>query len=81
MINHCFCLLPLQIFAIIDRKSKIDSAEATGAQPRDCPGEIEFKGVRFAYPSRPNVIVFENFNLTVPAGHSVALVGESGSGK
>ena len=30
-------------------------------------------------PSRPNVVVFSSFNLTVPAGKTVALVGESGA--
>ncbi len=43
-------------------------------------GEIEFRGVRFAYPSRPSVVIFSNFNLTVAAGQVAALVGESGSG-
>ncbi len=44
-------------------------------------GEIEFRGVRFVYPLRPSVVIFNNFNLTVHPGHVTALVGESGSGK
>ncbi|PQP94252.1 hypothetical protein Pyn_33834 [Prunus yedoensis var. nudiflora] len=44
-------------------------------------GEVEFKHVEFAYPSRPESIIFKDFNLTVPAGKTVALVGGSGSGK
>ena len=31
--------------------------------------------------SRPDVVIFKSFCLTVPAGHTMALVGESGSGK
>ena len=35
----------------------------------------------FAYPTRPEINVFEGINLTVKAGTTVALVGQSGSGK
>ena len=44
-------------------------------------GSLEFKQVDFAYPSRPDIMVFRHFDLVVPAGKTVALVGESGSGK
>ena len=41
---------------------------------------MRFEGVRFAYaPELP--IVLDGFDLTVPAGQSVALVGATGSGK
>ncbi|KXZ51733.1 hypothetical protein GPECTOR_11g18 [Gonium pectorale] len=72
-----------RIFPIIDRKPAIDSAEPTGDKPDPATlrGEIEFRSVRFAYPSRPSVVIFNNFNLTVAPGRVTALVGESGSGK
>ncbi len=44
-------------------------------------GEIEFKNVSFAYPSRPDVSVLKNFNMKIKAGQHIALVGPSGSGK
>ncbi|KAH0705577.1 hypothetical protein KY290_010266 [Solanum tuberosum] len=44
-------------------------------------GEIEFKHIEFAYPSRPESIVLKDFNLKIPRGKTVALVGGSGSGK
>jgi ATP-binding cassette subfamily B (MDR/TAP) protein 1 len=44
-------------------------------------GNIEFKNITFAYPSRPNLVVMKNFNLTINNGQHVALVGESGCGK
>ena len=47
----------------------------------DVAGEIRFQGVRFAYPSRPDTLVLDDFNLTIEAGKTTALVGESGSGK
>ena len=43
--------------------------------------EIRFRGVRFAYPTTPNEIVLDGFDLTVPAGSSVAIVGQNGAGK
>ncbi|KAL4590792.1 hypothetical protein LXL04_003735 [Taraxacum kok-saghyz] len=33
------------------------------------------------YPSRPESVIFKDFNLKVPAGKTMALVGGSGSGK
>lgn len=44
-------------------------------------GHIQFKDVCFSYPSRPDVAIFNNLNLDIPAGKIVALVGGSGSGK
>lgn len=43
-------------------------------------GEIEFRDVTFRYPDGGED-VFSNFNLTIPAGTTVALVGETGAGK
>lgn len=43
-------------------------------------GHLQLRNVTFAYPSRA-VPVFRSFNLTVPAGSTLALVGASGSGK
>lgn len=44
-------------------------------------GEIEMRGVSFAYPTRPDVTVLREFDLTAKAGQRIALVGPSGSGK
>ncbi|MGL4853890.1 MAG: ABC transporter transmembrane domain-containing protein, partial [Lentisphaeria bacterium] len=42
-------------------------------------GDIEFKNLKFAYnDSEP---LFEEFNLTIKAGTSLAIVGHTGSGK
>ena len=35
----------------------------------------------FRYPSRPDVPIFHNLNLTMKPGQTVAFVGPSGSGK
>ncbi|VDO62311.1 unnamed protein product [Heligmosomoides polygyrus] len=44
-------------------------------------GEVRFENVKFAYPMRSDHHVFENLNLTIPAGQVVALCGPSGEGK
>ncbi|PRQ39611.1 putative xenobiotic-transporting ATPase [Rosa chinensis] len=69
------------IFAILDRKSKIDSSDDSGTTIENLKGEIEFRHVSFKYPNRPNVPIFQDLCLTIRHGKTVALVGESGSGK
>nr|XP_050862697.1 mitochondrial potassium channel ATP-binding subunit isoform X1 [Vespula vulgaris] len=44
-------------------------------------GDIEFKNVKFSYPTRPDHIILKNFNLNIPSGKTVAIVGSSGNGK
>jgi len=44
-------------------------------------GKVTFKNVDFHYPTRPNVAVLDQCNLTARPGKVVALVGPSGSGK
>ena len=43
--------------------------------------EIRFSGVRFAYPTRADTPVLDGFDLTIPAGSSLAIVGQNGAGK
>ncbi|KAM1012157.1 hypothetical protein ACFX13_048214 [Malus domestica] len=69
------------IFAIIDRKSKIDPSDESGMKLDNVKGEIELHHVSFKYPSRPDTQIFRDLNLTIHCGKTVALVGESGSGK
>ena len=44
-------------------------------------GEISFKDLTFAYPSRPKENVLRNIEVRIPANQMVALVGASGAGK
>ena len=41
--------------------------------------EVRFRGVRFAYPGGAEVL--QDFDLTIPAGSSLAIVGQNGAGK
>ncbi|KAK9934152.1 hypothetical protein M0R45_021306 [Rubus argutus] len=56
------------IFAILDRKSKIDSSNNWGMTIENVKGEIEFHHVSFKYPSRPNVQIFNDLCLTIDHG-------------
>ncbi|GMH28804.1 hypothetical protein Nepgr_030647 [Nepenthes gracilis] len=67
------------VFEVIDRKSEVTGD--SGDEPTKVDGTIELRKVDFSYPSRPDVLVFKDFNLKVRAGESMALVGQSGSGK
>ncbi|CAL4909395.1 unnamed protein product [Urochloa decumbens] len=69
------------IFALIDRKSKIDPSSDDGTVLADVAGELELRHVCFSYPSRPEMQIFRDLNLRIPSGKTVALVGESGCGK
>ncbi|CAL9131878.1 unnamed protein product [Musa acuminata var. zebrina] len=69
------------IFAILDRKSSIDSSSDEGMILDNVKGTIELQHVSFKYPSRPDVQIFRDLCLTIHSGKTVALVGESGSGK
>ncbi|RSL93153.1 hypothetical protein CEP52_013398 [Fusarium oligoseptatum] len=70
-----------QLFALIDRQSAIDPLDKSGEIPSETVGHVELENITFAYPTRPDTTVLEDFSLKVPAGKVTALVGQSGSGK
>ncbi|KAG4914525.1 hypothetical protein JHK87_052082 [Glycine soja] len=70
------------VFAILDRYTKIEpDDDIDGYKPEKLTGKIELHDVHFAYPARPNVMIFQGFSIKIDAGRSTALVGQSGSGK
>jgi len=56
------------IFAIIDRKSQIDSSDDSGITLEEVKGEIELKHVSFKYPTRPDIQIFRDLSLTIHSG-------------
>ncbi|KAJ4799912.1 ABC transporter B family member 2 [Rhynchospora pubera] len=69
------------IFQMIERNTINKTSTKSGKTLPSVEGRIEFRAVKFSYPSRPDVLIFNGLNLEIPAGKIVALVGGSGSGK
>ncbi|RVW19244.1 ABC transporter B family member 2 [Vitis vinifera] len=67
------------VFELMDRKTEVMGD--AGEELTRVEGTIDLKGIEFRYPSRPDVVIFKDFDLRVRAGKSMALVGQSGSGK
>lgn len=75
------CSAGERIMEVTKLVPQIDSDNMGGKILENFSSEVEFKQVKFAYPSRPDGIILNNFCLNIPAGKTVALVGPSGSGK
>ncbi|KAG6555321.1 hypothetical protein Mapa_003364 [Marchantia paleacea] len=69
------------ILEMIKRKPAVNANFLDGRTLSHVAGQIELRDVTFSYPARPDQMIFQNFNLTIPAGATVAIVGSSGSGK
>ena len=49
--------------------------------PKPVQGSVRFEGVSFRYPTRPDSLALDRFDLSVTPGETVAIVGPSGAGK
>ncbi|RDA85684.1 hypothetical protein CP532_4639 [Ophiocordyceps camponoti-leonardi (nom. inval.)] len=71
-----------KILTTIERKPLIDaSPDAPGLVISTIEGRLDLKNVSFRYPSRPDTLILDKFNMTIRAGETTAIVGLSGSGK
>ncbi|POS72004.1 multidrug resistance protein 11 [Diaporthe helianthi] len=72
-----------KIFNTIDRvpPPSLDATANTGDTIEEIQGAIRFEKIKHIYPSRPDVVVLNDFTLDIPAGKTTAIVGSSGSGK
>jgi len=69
-----------RIDEILRSESEIDDRHADATIPSNLAlrGEIEFRGLSFAYGEKE---VLHNISLRIPAGSTLAIVGPTGSGK
>ena len=49
--------------------------------PKPTEGAVAFSDVSFRYPTRPDALALDRFDLAVQPGETVAIVGPSGAGK
>ncbi|KAK6456477.1 ATP-binding cassette transporter family member [Scheffersomyces xylosifermentans] len=68
-----------RIFDLIEYKSHIPIH--LGKKVDNLHGDIQFKDVKFVYPSRTESVIFKGLNLKIERGQNVCIVGPSGSGK
>jgi ATP-binding cassette, subfamily B, bacterial len=75
-----------RILELINRETDLDQNAAGYTQPMR--GEIEFRGLTFAYPPSPSgdgggtaEPVLRDISFTVMPGQTVAIVGQTGTGK
>ncbi|KPA82147.1 putative mitochondrial p-glycoprotein [Leptomonas pyrrhocoris] len=69
-----------EIFKAIDRVPPVD-IDAGGVPVTGFRDSIEFRSVKFAYPTRPDMMLFRDLSLTIKCGQKVAFSGASGCGK
>ena len=68
-----------RVFELVDRLPKLQVSEEPVR--RRVRGEVEFDGVDFAYPTRPESRALREVSFRIEPGEKLALVGPSGSGK
>ncbi len=66
-----------RIFSLIDADPEV--VQTASEEPGRVRGHIEFRDLGFSYAG--NARVLHDFNLTIPAGETLAIVGHTGAGK
>ncbi|CUF11185.1 ABC transporter, putative [Bodo saltans] len=69
-----------KIYEVIERVPEID-IQADGKDVNTLNTAIDFKNVRFSYPTRRDQVLFTDLSIQIPRGKKVAFSGASGCGK
>ena len=72
------------IFRVLDTPIEIDvtkNGNLKKISANNIKGKIEFKNVKFAYPTKKDLYVLNGISFCIEPGQSAALVGYSGCGK
>lgn len=70
-----------RLLELMSVNSEINNPSTPVQMPDIQENIIEFKQLKFNYPSRPDISALNNINLTIPTGKVIAIVGPSGAGK
>jgi ATP-binding cassette subfamily B protein len=70
-----------RLVELLETQDSVQDPARPTTLARPVRGAIGFEGVRFNYPSRPEVSALNGVDLEVAPGETVALVGPSGAGK
>ncbi len=70
-----------RIQEILQSETEVQFAQSGEVEDIRLKGDIEFKDVRFTYPTRTEMEILKGINIKVNSGEKIALVGQSGSGK
>lgn len=70
-----------RILEILETQPEVFLTNSENEVQLPISGNIIYKNVQFAYPSRPDMIVLKDIDIEINAGQKIALVGQSGSGK
>jgi putative ABC transport system ATP-binding protein len=54
---------------------------SVGEPVKNLIGPIEFRAVKFSYPTRPSLVIFHDLTFRIEQGSNVAIVAPSGAGK
>jgi len=70
-----------RLVELLETEPKIIAPANPVALPAVSEGRISFESVSFSYPSRPDMLAADAFDLEIDSGENVAIVGPSGAGK
>ncbi len=70
-----------RVFEILDEHPEVLDITTSQTNINRVEGNVRFENVAFTYPSRKEIQVLKNINLTANIGETIAVVGPSGSGK
>jgi len=70
-----------KILKLIYYTPPIDAYSKEGLKDFNVEGTLQFKNVKFNYPTRPELPVLQGLTFEAARGQTIALVGQSGCGK